>query len=239
MLEFQREIITLNNNRIENREIKKSFKTGDNGMHFFVSINILETGEELLHGSDILNVPRIKDINLICSGINNKLKRDYPNVPADEVQKIKEDFLKMTIFDKVISNWDRNPDNWGLVISPERKIKLAPEFDNNKALNLKSFDYDKAMHLNGDYSVEGLLDYCMNNFSDENEFLNFIDNCVRNVDVRKACSNILNEKNIEISHKDMLDMEMVVQGRATQNMRRWLDKTKRKRTPAIEEEPIK
>lgn len=43
MLEFQREIITLNNNRIENREIKKSFKTGDNGMHFFVSINILET----------------------------------------------------------------------------------------------------------------------------------------------------------------------------------------------------
>ena len=43
MLEFQREIITLNNNRIENREIKKSFKTGDNGMHFFVSIIILET----------------------------------------------------------------------------------------------------------------------------------------------------------------------------------------------------
>lgn len=43
MLEFQREIITLKNSKIENKEIKKSFNTGNNGMHFFVSIMILDT----------------------------------------------------------------------------------------------------------------------------------------------------------------------------------------------------
>ena len=43
MLEFQREIITLNNKKIESEEIKKSFKTGENGMHFYVGIVILET----------------------------------------------------------------------------------------------------------------------------------------------------------------------------------------------------
>lgn len=209
------------------------------GLRKIASINILETGEELLHGSDILTVPRIKDIGIICSNINNKLKRDYPDVSEEEKQKIKEDFLKLTIFDKVISNWDRNPDNWGFVISPNGKIKLAPEFDNNKALELKTFDYNKAMHLGDDYSVDGLLDYCMNNFSDENEFLEFVDNCVKNVSVRKACNSIQNEKNISIPHSEMMDMEMVVEGRATQNMRRWLDKTKRKRTPVKEEEPTK
>lgn len=209
------------------------------GLTKIASINILETGEELLHGSDILNVPRIKDINTICSSINNKLKRDYPDVSEEERQKIKEDFLKITIFDKIISNWDRNPDNWGLVISPNGNIKLAPEFDNNKALDLKTFDYNKAMHVNGDYSVDGLLDYCLDNFSDENEFLEFIENCVKNVNVRRACNSIQSEKKISIPNSEMLDMEMVVEGRATQNMRRWLDKTKHKRTTTIEEEPTK
>lgn len=209
------------------------------GLTKIASINILETGEELLHGSDILNVLSIKDINSICLSMNTKLKRDYPNVSEEERQKIKEDFLKLTIFDKVISNWDRNPDNWGLVISPDGKIKLAPEFDNNKALDLKTFDFNKAMHVEGDYSIDKLLEYCMDNFSDGNEFLEFIDNCVKNVDVRKACDNILNAKNIAIPQSEMLDMEMVVQGRAMQQMRRWLEATKRKRTPSIKEEPLR
>lgn len=209
------------------------------GLRKIASVNILDTGEELLHGSDILTIPRIKDINLICSSINNKLRRDYPDVPEEEKQKIKEDFLKLTIFDKVISNWDRNPDNWGFIISPDGKIKLAPEFDNNRALNLKAFDFNKAMHVDQDHSVEALLDYCMENFSNKSEFLDFVDNCVNNVDVRKACDNILNEKNISIPQAEKLDMEMVVQGRATQHMRRWLDKTKHEMTSKLEEELTK
>ncbi len=197
------------------------------GLLKIASINVLEKGEELLHGSDILQVLSVKDIDSICRCIRTKIRRDYPNVSENEIQKIKEDFLKITIFDKIIGNWDRNPGNWGLIISPDNgQVRLSPEFDDNRALDLHKFDYDKDMHLNGDHNIQTLLEYCLKNFSNQEEFLLFVQNCVQNVNIRAACKNIQNEKNISIPKSEIIDMEFVVHGRGTQAMRRWLEERK-------------
>lgn len=192
------------------------------GLLKIASINLLETGEELIHGSDILQVPSIKDINSICNTIRSMIKRQYPNVSDSEIQTIKEDFLKITIFDKIIANWDRNPGNWGLIISPNGQVRLCPEFDDNRSLNWKEFDYDKDMHLDGDHNIQTLLDYSLENFSDQEEFLLFVENCVNNVSVKNACAKILNKKGISIPQEEVRDMEFLVHGRGTQMMRHWL-----------------
>jgi len=203
------------------------------GLVKIASINVLRTGEELIHGSDILQVQSIKDINSICNTIHSKIRRNFPGVSDSQTQAIKEDFLKITIFDKIIGNWDRNPDNWGFIKSPDGELRLCPEFDNNRSLNWKEFDYDKDMHLNGDHDIKTLLEYCLNNFSKPDEFVTFVENCVQNVNVKKACANILDEKGISIPQKEVSDMELLVHGRGTQFMRRWLEE-KRKNIPTEE-----
>ncbi len=193
------------------------------GLLKIASVNILETGEELIHGFDILNDSKIKDIGLICNGLSRKLKRDYPQMSSEDIQNIKEDFLKITIFDKIIGNWDRNPGNWGLIISTDGKIRLCSEFDNNRALSLKDFNFDKDMNMNGKHNIEALLEYCLDNFSNPTEFLSFVEHCVKNVNVKQAAANILNEKGISIPQSEIQGMEFVVHGRATQQMRHWLE----------------
>lgn len=194
------------------------------GLLKIASINILDTGEELIHGFDILNDLKIKDINTICSQIGIKIKNSFPTVDETKTQTIKEDFLKLTIFDKIIRNWDRNPGNWGLVVSPDKKdVKLAPEFDNNKALEYNKFDYRKDMTINGEHSIESLLDYCLKNFSNPEEFLSFIEDSVKNVNVKNACKNILDKKGISIPQKEMLEIEMIVHGMSIQQMRFWVE----------------
>ena len=111
-----------------------------------------------------------------------------------------------------------------MIISKDSdNIRMAPEFDNNRALNMSTFEFDKDMHVNGKRDIYSVLEFCLENFSNPNEFLAFIDNCVKNVNVRKAAENIKNEKRIIIPQSDIIDMEMQVHGRATQMMRHWLE----------------
>ncbi len=193
------------------------------------SINILEEGQEMIPGSDILLDLKVKDIDLICHSLCRFMRKKYPNLTGQDIQHIKEDFLKITIFDKVIANWDRNPGNWGLIISPDGSVKMANELDNNKALDLHEF-YDnlhRDMHLNNDHKIETLLEYCFNNFSNPDEFLEFIENCMKNMNGRKACQDIQAEKGIVIPNEQIIDMEGIVHSRGKQQMRWWLE---RKRT---------
>lgn len=194
------------------------------GLPKIASINILETDEELLHGHDILEVKSQKEIGYIYRSIEKKLKNMYPNMSPEKIQKIKEDFLKIVVFDKIIGNWDRNTENWGLIISKDSdNIRMASEFDNNRALNMSTYDFDKDMHVNGKRDINSVLDFCLDKFSNTNEFLEFVYNCVKNVNVRKAAEQIKKEKGITIPQSDIIDMEMQVHGRATQKMRHWLE----------------
>ncbi len=198
------------------------------GLLKIASVNILDTGEELIHGFDILNDLKIKDIDTICSNIERKINKSFPTVDNKKIQGIKEDFLKITIFDKIIRNWDRNPGNWGLIVSSDKKdLKLAPEFDNNKALMYHDFDYRKDMTIKGEHNIETLLDYCLGSFSNPDEFLGFVENCVKNVNVRKACEIISEEKGISIPKKDIVEIDMIVQGMSMQKMKFWAEEKRK------------
>ena len=199
-----------------------------NGKKQIASINILEEGEELIPGSDILLDLKVKDIDSICRSLCRFLKTKYPNLTEEDIQKIKEDFLKITIFDKVIANWDRNPGNWGVIILSDGSVKMAHELDNNKALNLRGFydNFHRDMHLNNDHKIETLLEYCFTTFSNPDQFLDFIENCKKNMNARKACQDIKSEKGISIPNEEILDMDGVVHSRGTQQMRWWIERKK-------------
>lgn len=198
------------------------------------SINILEEGEELLLGSSLLTDLKVKDIDSICRIFCRCMRDKYPNLTEDDIQNIKEDFLKITIFDKVIANWDRNPGNWGIIVSADGRIRMAPELDNNKSLDLNGYydNYHRDMHLNDDHSLETLLEYCYNNFSNPDMLLEFIENCMKNIDGRKACQEIQREKGISIPNEEVMNIDGLVHSKGKQQMRRWLE---RKRTTPGEE----
>lgn len=206
------------------------------GLTKIASINILETGEELLHGNDILPVKSNKDIGYICRSIERALKSRYPNICAEKLQEIKEDFLKIVIFDKIIFNWDRNPGNWGLILSPDGSVRMAPEFDNNKALDLDKFDPRKDMHIEGDRSINTILEFCLDNFEDKDKFLEFIHKCTQNVSARKACETIKEEKGIIIPEKRIKEMEYMTNTRGVDLMKSWLTSKGYPRQPILEEE---
>lgn len=195
-----------------------------------ISINILEDGEELIHASDILPDLRVKDIASICRSLSISIKRKYPDSTAEKIQSIKEDFLKITIFDKAIANWDRNSGNWGIIALPSGDIKIAHELDNGKALDLDGYysNYHRDMYLGkDDHSMLTLLEYCFNNFLNPDEFLEFIEHCIGNINVRKACEDIQREKGITIPNEEMIQMDRIVSAKGSEQMSWWLE---RKRT---------
>ena len=202
------------------------------------SINFLGTGEELIHGSDILTVPSIKDITIICPIIRRVLgekKYKYLNLTAEDINRIVEDFLKITIFDKIVSNWDRNPGNWGIIISPDKKVRLAPEFDNNQALNRSKFDSRKDMSIGESHNLEELLDYCLEVFSSRDELFSFLNHCLSNVNPQKAFESIFKQKGIRIPESDKREIgDCILYGYGTSInvIKRWLEKYKKiKSTP--------
>ena len=198
------------------------------------SINFLEEGQELVDGTKILPDLKVKDIDSICRSFCRFLKTRYPNLSEEDIQKIKEGFLKITIFDKIIANWDRNPGNWGIIVLPNGDVKISHELDNNKALNISEYyqNYERRdMHLNNNHKLETLLEYCFNNFSNPHEFIEFIENCRKNIDVRRACQDIQIEKGISIPHVEIMEMQSIVQSNGLQQMRWWIDRIKS--TPGI------
>ncbi|MGN1327698.1 MAG: hypothetical protein ACI4VQ_06475 [Clostridia bacterium] len=194
-----------------------------------ISINILEDGEELIHAADILPDLRAKDIASICRSLSIAMKRKYPDLTEEKRQRIKEDFLKITIFDKTIANWDRNPGNWGIIASPNGDVKIAPELDNGKALDLDGYysNYHRDMYFGkDDHSMSTLLEYCLDNFSDSDKFFEFIEHCIGNINVRKACEEIQREKRIFIPNEEIIQMDKIVSARGPEQMSWWLEMKK-------------
>lgn len=205
------------------------------------SINFLKTYEELIHGYNILTDSKIKDISIICPMICRELKRAFPHLTEDEIKKIEEDFLKIAIFDKVVLNWDRNPGNWGVIVSPDRKVRLAPEFDNNHALDWHERDCKKEMTVGKSNNIDALLDYCLERFSNRDELLSFVKTCINNVSPKNAFENILKKKGISIPQSDRDEMEQIVlylSGTSINTMKNWLEKQKNMSSRSDAEERI-
>lgn len=201
------------------------------GKKQIISINMLEEGEELIDAANILTNPRQKDIELLFRDFCRSIKCKYPNLQEADIQRMKEDFLRITILDKIIGNWDRNTENWGIVTSPNGGIKIAPAFDHNNTLDSSSYYDDRNynyrdMRLNGSHSLETLLEYCFNNFSNPDEFLKFIEECVEKIDVKKACQDIQESKGISIPSEEIMHMHSFVSSNGLGEMRFWLEQKK-------------
>lgn len=196
-----------------------------------ISINMLDEAEELTDAANILTNPREKDIEALCRNLCRLIKGKYPNLQEADIQRLKEDFLKITIFDKVIGNWDRNPENWGVITSSTGDVRMAPVFDHNNALDSRWYYDDRNynyrdMRLNGSHSLDSLLEYCFSNFSNPDEFLEFVENCVGKIDVKKACQDIQEEKRISIPDEEIMYMDSFVSSRSPRQMSFWLEQKK-------------
>lgn len=68
--------------------------------------------------------------------------------------KAMERFWDMFVVDALIGNPDRNNGNWGILVHPDKKITLAPVYDNGSCLNFRWSDAQMAKYLTEKNSME-------------------------------------------------------------------------------------
>jgi hypothetical protein len=132
-----------------------------------------------------------------------------------EEKKLKEQFLKITIFDYIIGNTDRHQNNWAVMRGKSGTLNIAPLYDNGSSLcalvpdsKLKSYLGNDLMLLNSLIvtksqswvRIDGtkknkalhidIVKYLKDNYYDET--IEFVKNAVRKLNDDKI-KDILNE----------------------------------------------
>ncbi len=67
--------------------------------------------------------------------------------PPDGAMSPAEVFVSYLMLDALVSNQDRHHENWGLILSPDRRITLAPTFDHASSLGRNETDEKRIARL--------------------------------------------------------------------------------------------
>ena len=94
-------------------------------------------GREALDGN--LRTSSYNNIDVIIPALSFYLS-DQLKCSEEEINRIREEFIQMVVFDCAFGNSDRNDENWGIIIrdpdkdSKSPKVSIYPMFDNEKIL---------------------------------------------------------------------------------------------------------
>lgn len=118
-----------------------------------ITPNFVANGSRLIHGNEIL-VQRVEkypmttfygvkehNLNLVLRTIG--LPKIKPPIGWDDEGKLTravDIFVGYLMLDALIANQDRHHENWGLILTPEKKIHLAPTFDHASSLGRNESD---------------------------------------------------------------------------------------------------
>ena len=69
-------------------------------------------------------------------------------VPPAQVALASDVFTGYLMLDALVANQDRHHQNWGLIVSPERKVSLTPTFDHAASLGRSELDEVRLRRLN-------------------------------------------------------------------------------------------
>lgn len=94
----------------------------------------------------------------------NIMKLDFILPPLNwnsfgDVQSALDVFIGYLMLDAWIANQDRHHENWGLIVSPERTIHLAPTFDHASSLGWNETDETRTQRLTTRDSRRGMESY--------------------------------------------------------------------------------
>lgn len=164
-----------------------------NELGYIYTPNFLKDGEELISG---LSISTDSDVMTGLRGnVNgNDMKRmekaltiylNNRRFSQEEIEDTRRNLIKQCIISKILGNNDEANRNWGIIISKQRNVKLAPMYDFEYCLQDK---YEVSRReINGSEQLSEFVKY----YSNKEWFDDWIHNRVLNLDMENVYRGVL------------------------------------------------
>lgn len=171
-----------------------------NELGYIYTPNFLKYGEELISG---LSISTDSDVMTGLRGnVNgNDMKRmekaltiylNNRRFSQEEIEDTRRNLIKQCIISKILGNNDEANRNWGIIISKQRNVKLAPMYDFEYCLQDK-YEVSKR-EINGSRELDKFIKY----YSQEEWFNEWVYNKVFNLDMESVYRGMLETSKITI-----------------------------------------
>lgn len=177
------------------------------GKNCCVSFNFLKKDEVMLDGCTILSeyndfFNKYRDNgDEECEFFFTQVFDTFKKRDNENFSNMKNDFLKMVLFDCLVGNGDRCNENWGIVLNKNTgRYRMAPVFDNG-------YLFHKELGASGycEYNIEyfdALLDYITYNyFKETKDLASKIDNKITNEKLEELFDRIYDGRELKKDKK--------------------------------------
>lgn len=165
--------------------IVKGNKLSNNVRHL-LTIDFKSRGEELIHGEEILEQAggdiNELDIKNIISHLEKYLIESGVN--SQDINTIKKEFIKQSLFNRFVKQSDENNHNWGILINSENnRARIAPIYDLDCCCDIgTSRKHIRTTQDGSKYSISGFI----KDFGKYKWFSTYIQEVLENFDINKA-----------------------------------------------------
>jgi HipA-like C-terminal domain len=116
--------------------------------------SIVEEDEELVHGNELLwkkdeTYPRSANFGSWYS-VEGSVEaiRLRAATTATGSGDAAVSFASYLVLDAWVSNTDRHHENWGVLVRPDGRVRMAPSFDHGSSLGFNLTDFERTLRLN-------------------------------------------------------------------------------------------
>lgn len=191
--------------RAEYTDYSDSFYT------FHLTKNFLRGEETLIQGDSIVkensNKRRTTRVNFesLLETTDKYVKKHYKKhkLSAEDMKKTREEIrqglIKQTIFNKMIFNQNESNQKWGLIINPDKSLKIAPLFSYDYCAGVEMVD--KSPHRVVDGKKEDIESFMLE-YGKEPWFRSWIASSVLTLDIDKAMQDMERKTGIGLSEEE-------------------------------------
>lgn len=145
-----------------------------------------EKGEELFSGDSVVQKPKglfkskkLSSMEYTLEQIENWCR--LRKFPKEQIEEAKRDFIKQSLFNKLVNRTDETNKNFGLVVS-KGNVKLAPGFDYDHSFSTMKIPVVRRTVNGKDSSIEGFVQY----YSKYEWFRNWLPEAISKIDIEQV-----------------------------------------------------
>lgn len=187
--------------KLQNECAKYYIAKGNNARdnrRYLLTIDFKEGNEEIIHGEDLLEDVG-GDINeLNINNIIECIEKYLVKIGGknQEIETIKKEFIKQSLFNRFVKQSDENNHNWGILINTQNnRVRIAPIYDLDCCCDVGTTKkHIRTTQDDSKYSMSSFI----NDFGKHEWFITYIKEILEDFDLNKAIKESKETTGIEI-----------------------------------------
>lgn len=172
-------------------------KASNNRRHL-LTIDFKNPSEELIYGEEILEETDgdIKELNI--QNIINHIEKYLPKekIKSQDVESIKREFIKQSLFNRFVKQSDENNHNWGILVNTDKnRARIAPIYDLDCCCEIGTLrKHIRTTQDNSKYNMNSFI----KEFGQYEWFISYVKEVLEDFDINKAIKQAKKATGIEI-----------------------------------------